>query len=133
MPFLMRVVTNACQPAPVRVCSPAGADDGGRSGAPSDPASGASPLPPAVGDRATGHGVSGTVTVVPDRQPLAKDGIWRVILAGEGFGRLVRRRNAERAGKAWQLLQLDDISDEQLDSYEASMSDQDGSGTAPPS
>ena len=133
MPFLMRVLTNSCQRVPLKLCSPSGSDEGGRTGPPSDAGFGASPLRPAVGDHATGHGVSGTVIAVSDDQPLAADGIWRVTLAGEEFGRLVRCCSPERGGKAWQLLRLDDMSDEQLDAYEASMDNQGGSGTAPPS
>lgn len=126
MPFLMRVLTNACWRAPPRFCSPAEAD---RSGAPLDVAV-LAVLRPAIGDHATGHGVSGTIAAVPDHQPLAEDGIWRVALAGEGFGRLVRCCRQGRGERAWQLLQIDDMSDEQLDAYEASMHDQDRSGTA---
>ncbi len=123
MPFLTRVLVNACRCAPPKVGRPVGTDHAGRSGR---------ALGPAIGDRATGYGARGTVIAVPDCQPLAADGIWRVTLAGEGFGRLVRRGGREHDGEAWQLLQLDDVSDEQLDTYEASMHDQGQSGTASP-
>lgn len=78
---------------------------------------------PALGERAAGYGVSGRIAVVPDRQPLAADGIWRVTLAGEGVGCLVRLDEQDYSSGAagWQLLQLDDITDAQLDAYEAVM------------
>lgn len=116
MPLLMRVLTTVCRRTPPRLCSPATMD---RSGAPSRAAVG-TVLRPTVGDHAAGHGVSGIVAVVPDHQPLASGGIWRVTLAGEGFGRLVRF-DEEHGGRAWQLLQIDELSDEQLDAYDASM------------
>lgn len=79
------------------------------------------PRSPDPGDRAVGHGVSGEIVAVPEQQPLAADGIWRVALAGEPFGRLVgRRRNGVGA---WRLLQLDDLTDAQLDAYEAARLD----------
>ena len=72
-------------------------------------------LPPRSGARAAGHGVCGTIVAVPAWQPLAGDGIWRVTLAHEPFGRLVGRGQ----GGAWQLLQLDDLADEQIAALEA--------------
>jgi hypothetical protein len=79
--------------------------------------------PPALGERAAGYGVSGRIAVVPDRQPLAADGIWRVTLAGESVGRLVRLDEQDYSSgvAGWQLLQLDDITDAQLEAYEAVM------------
>ena len=75
------------------------------------------PQPPEPGGLAVGHGVSGAVSVVPSPQPLAADGIWRVRLAGERFGRLVgRARNG-----AWRLLRLDELTDAQLDILEAAL------------
>ena len=131
MPFLTRVLANACPCALPKVRGPGGTNHAGRSGASLDAAVGAA-LRPAIGDRATGYGARGTVIAVPDCQPLAADGIWRVTLAGEEFGRLVRRGGREHDGETWQLLQLDDVSDEQLDTYEASMHDQGQSGTVSP-
>lgn len=60
---------------------------------------------------------------MPDRQPLAADGIWRVTLAGESVGRLVRLDEQEYTSGAagWQLLQLDDVTDAQLEAYEEAM------------
>ena len=78
------------------------------------------PVRPGVGEPASGHGVSGTIAAVPDVQPLARDGIWRVTLAGEAFGRLVRF-DGRAPGDGWRLLQMDDVTDEQLDRYEAAM------------
>jgi len=83
---------------------------------------GAAPCP-AVGEQASGYGVSGTIAAVPELQPLGTEGIWRISLEGEHFGRLVRRESQDCLGEAWQLLQLDDIADEQLDAYEAAMLD----------
>jgi hypothetical protein len=77
------------------------------------------PRRPEPGERAMGHGASGAVVAVPEQQPFAADNVWRVTLAGEPFGRLVERA---RDG-AWQLLQLDDLTDAQLDAYEATVSD----------
>lgn len=122
----MRVLTGACRRAPPRFRSLAEAD---RSGALPDAAI-SSARRPVIGDHAAGHGVSGTIIAVPECQPLADDEIWRVVLAGEEVGRLVRRCRQELGGKAWQLLQLDDMSDEQLDAYEASMDGQGQGGTA---
>jgi hypothetical protein len=77
--------------------------------------------PPAAGDAAAGHGVSGTIAVIPDEQPLAQDSIWRVVLRGETFGRLVRHKEPGHGGAAWQLLRIDDLTDAQLDAYDAAM------------
>ena len=76
--------------------------------------------PPAIGDEAEGHGVSGIIAEIPNKQPLARDGIWRVMLRGEAFGRLVRYGQQGR-GAEWSLLDLDDMTDEQLDAYDAAM------------
>ncbi len=78
---------------------------------------------PALGERAAGYGVSGRLAVVPDRQPLAADGIWRVTLVGESVGRLVRLDEQDYGSgvAGWQLLQLDDITDAQMEAYEAAM------------
>lgn len=75
---------------------------------------------PGIGEHAAGYGVSGTILAVPELQPLAQDGIWRITLAGESFGRLVRLADGGR-GRMWQLLQLDDVTDEQFDAYDAAM------------
>ena len=79
--------------------------------------------PPAVGDAAAGHGVSGTIAAIPDKQPLAQDDIWRVTLRGEAFGRLVRHGEPGCSGTAWQLLRIDDLTDAQLDAYDEAMPD----------
>lgn len=79
-------------------------------------------LCPAAGDQASGHGVRGTISAVPERQPLGGEGVWRISLGGEPFGRLVRRAQGG-IGVTWQLLQINDLSDEQLDAYEAAMLD----------
>ena len=76
---------------------------------------------PRIGQRASGHGTSGTIAAVPEAQPLARDGIWRVTLAGETFGRLVHPDVGARDGR-WRLLRVDDVTDEQFDLYEAAMS-----------
>jgi hypothetical protein len=83
----------------------------------------ASARQPALGEHTAGYGVSGRIAAVPDRQPLSEDGIWRVTLAGESVGRLVRRDEQDCGSgvTGWQLLQLDDITDAQLESYEAAM------------
>ncbi|MBV9749108.1 MAG: hypothetical protein JO157_09855 [Acetobacteraceae bacterium] len=75
--------------------------------------------------------MSGMIAVVPDHQPLGEGGIWRVTLAGEGFGRLVRSYD-ERDRRTWLLLQIDELSDEQLDAYDASMHGQGEDRTEPP-
>ncbi len=79
---------------------------------------------PVTGDHAAGYGVSGAIATVPNCQPLAGHGIWRVILGSETFGRLVRQdEQAFRNGEGgWALLQVDDLNDAQLATYEAVMS-----------
>lgn len=86
------------------------------------PAIPSGPARPAIGQRASGYGMSGTIAAVPRAQPLARDGIWRITLAGETFGRLVRLDAGARDG-GWRLLRIDDVTDEQFDLYEAAMSD----------
>lgn len=80
------------------------------------------PMTPVVDDEAVGHGMSGRIAAVPDLQPLERNEIWRVILHGEVVIRVVR--HATRQGRAWrwQLLQMDEMTDEQLDAYEAALS-----------
>lgn len=73
------------------------------------------PRIPTPGERASGHGVDGVIVAVADRQPLAGDDVWRVTLAGEAFGRLV----SQRPDGVWHLLQLDELTDAQLDVLEA--------------
>lgn len=77
---------------------------------------------PGVGEQAAGYGVSGAIVAVPELQPLGPDGVWRVTLAGEVFGRLVRLGEGT-SGRVWQLLQFDDVTDEQFEAYEAGMRD----------
>lgn len=77
----------------------------------------AAPTVPEPGSAASGHGVSGVIALLRSRQPLAAEGIWRVSLAGEPGGRLVRHRQ----GGGWQLLQVDDLTDAQLEAYESGM------------
>lgn len=72
---------------------------------------------PVPGDRAAGYGMQGLIGALRNRQPLAGDGIWRVSLRGEEGGRLVRRD--ERGG--WRLLQVDDLTDAQLEAYDEAM------------
>ena len=73
---------------------------------------------PAAGDQAGGHGLAGRIVRLRDRQPLSADGVWRVSLEGEeGAARLVRRS----AEGNWQLLQIDDLTDAQLEAYEKAM------------
>jgi hypothetical protein len=72
-------------------------------------------LPPRSGTQATGYGVCGTIVSIATWQPLAGEGIWRVTLAHEPFGRLVGRGQ----GGTWRLLQLDDLADEQIAALEA--------------
>ncbi len=79
------------------------------------------PLRPGPGQQATGYGMTGVIATVPECQPLAQDGIWRVNLVGEVPGRLVRRAKRRR-DRAWQLLQIDDLNDAQFDAYEAAIS-----------
>lgn len=80
---------------------------------------------PAVGERAAGYGVCGAVAAVADRQPLRAEGIWLVTLAGERVGRLVQRDEQDYASGAagWRLLQVDDMTDEQLDLYGMGMAE----------
>jgi hypothetical protein len=79
---------------------------------------------PALGERAAGYGVSGRIEAVAELQPLAGGGVWRVTLAGESVGRLVRQDKLEYGVEVsgWHLLQLDDLTEAQLDAYEAAMS-----------
>ena len=73
---------------------------------------------PGPGEPARGPGLKGKVARLRDRQPLAAEGIWRVSLEGEEYaGRLVRRS----AQGEWQLLQIDDLTDAQLEAYEKAM------------
>lgn len=69
---------------------------------------------PSPGECASGHGLDGVVATVQAYQPLASDGIWRVTLEGESFGRLVR----STPSGVWHLLQLDELTDAQLDVLE---------------
>jgi len=73
--------------------------------------------PPRLGERSGGHSVIGTLAVIAEQQPLLAENVWRVVLAGEAVGRLVSRA---RDG-ALQLLQLTELTDAQLDIYEAAM------------
>ncbi len=82
-----------------------------------------SPLRPVAGDEAAGHGMKRRIAAVPDGQPLGHDGIWRVVLHGEVVVRVVRCSALPGTGSDWQLLQMDDMTDEQLDIYEAALSD----------
>ncbi|WP_198379856.1 hypothetical protein [Roseomonas sp. KE2513] len=83
---------------------------------------------PGPGDPARGLGLKGKVGRLRDRQPLAAEGIWRVSLEGEDYaGRLVRRS----AEGDWQLLQIDDLTDAQLEAYEKAM--QRNTSPTPPS
>lgn len=77
------------------------------------------PRQPEQGERAAGHGLSGSIVAVPDLQPLAGDNIWRVRLADERCGRLVGRG----LDGAWRLLQLDDMTEAQLAAFDAVMLD----------
>ncbi len=61
------------------------------------------------------------IAAVPDLQPLASDDIWRVALEGESVIRVVRFRT-EGGGARWELLAMGDLTDEQLDAYEAAVS-----------
>jgi len=80
---------------------------------------------PVVGDMAAGHGLSCRIAAVPGWQPLEGDGIWRVVLHGEVVVRVVRHATRQGSGWRWQLLQMDDMTDEQLDVYEAALSNPD--------
>jgi hypothetical protein len=62
------------------------------------------------------------IAAVPGWQPLERDGIWRVLLHGEVVVRVVRHATRQSGGWRWQLLQMDDMTDEQLDAYEAALS-----------
>jgi hypothetical protein len=73
------------------------------------------PRPPSPGERASGHGLEGVVATVLACQPLAEDDVWRVTLAGEPFGRLV----SPAPDGSWHLLQLEELTDAQLDVLEA--------------
>lgn len=73
---------------------------------------------PRAGDRAAGHGVEGEIATVAARQPLARDDVWRVTLAGETAGRFV----CPSPSGGWHLLQLDELSDEQQDRLEEATS-----------
>jgi len=84
-------------------------------------------LRPVAGDEATGYGVSRSIAAVPDWQPLGHDEIWRVILHGEVVVRVVRHSSLPGVAAHWQLLQIDDMTDEQLDIYDAALSDPHGS------
>jgi hypothetical protein len=61
------------------------------------------------------------IAIVADLQPLASDDIWRVALEGEAVFRVVRF-HAEMGGARWELLAMDDMTEEQLDAYEAALS-----------
>ncbi len=77
---------------------------------------------PVLGDLAAGHGVSRRIAAVPDWQPLERDGIWRVVLQGEVVVRVVRPATRQDSALRWELLRMDDMTDEQLDAYEAALS-----------
>ena len=77
---------------------------------------------PVAGDVAAGHGMSCGIAAVPGWQPLERDGIWRVVLHGEVVVRVVRDATRQGGGWQWRLLQMDDMTDEQLDAYEAALS-----------
>ena len=79
------------------------------------------PSPPVAGEQASGHGVFRRIAAVPDLQPLASDDIWRVALEGETVIRVVRF-HIEMGGVRWELLAMEDMTDEQLDTYEAAIS-----------
>jgi len=79
-------------------------------------------LRPVAGDEAAGYGMRRRIAAVPDCQPLGHDGIWRVALHGEVVVRVVRCSALPGTGSHWQLLQMDDMTDEQLDIYEAALS-----------
>ncbi len=61
------------------------------------------------------------IAAVPDLQPLASDDIWRVALEGEAVVRVVRFRTEMGCAK-WELLAMGDMTDDQLDVYEAAVS-----------
>lgn len=83
---------------------------------------------PVAGDAAAGYGVAGEIAAVPDWQPLAHEGIWRVALHGEAVVRIVRCSTQPDSTPHWALLQMDDMTDEQLDTYEEALSDLNQSG-----
>ena len=76
---------------------------------------------PVVDDEAVGHGMHGRIAAVPDMQPLKRDEIWRVVLHGEVVVRVVSPARRQGSVWRWQLLQMDDMTDEQLDAYEAAL------------
>lgn len=84
-------------------------------------------MKPVVGEAAVGHGMSGRVAATPDLQPLAADGIWRVMLEGETLVRVVRAA-ASDGGLPWRLLAMSDMTEEQLDAYEAAIAGCPGPG-----
>ena len=63
--------------------------------------------------------MSAAIVAVPERQPLRPDDIWRVVLSGEPFGRLVKRAQ----DGAWHLLQLEELSDAQVEIFEVTVLD----------
>ena len=73
--------------------------------------------PPRLGEKSSGHSVIGTLAAVAEQQPLSAENVWRVVLVGEAVGRLVSRA---RDG-ALHLLQLTELTDAQLDIYEAAI------------
>ena len=87
------------------------------------------PLQPRVGEQAAGHGMFRRVAVVPGLQPLASDDIWRVILEDEAVIRVIRSR-ATQGGVRWELLAMGDMTEEQLDTYEAAVSGSQEGGSA---
>lgn len=87
-----------------------------------------SPLKPVTGDKAAGYGVRRKIAAVPDWQPLGHDGIWRVVLHGEVVVRIVRCSALPGSVPHWKLLQMDDMTEEQLDTYEAASSSPHESG-----
>jgi hypothetical protein len=79
---------------------------------------------------AAGHGMNCNIAAVPSWQPLERDEIWRVVLHGEVIVRVVRHARRQGGGWRWQLLQMDDMTDEQLDAYEAALSGPDADAQA---
>ena len=90
------------------------------------------PPEPVVGEQAAGYGMFRRIAAVPGQQPLASDDIWRVTLEGETVIRVVRSRAAQN-GPRWELLAMGDMTEEQLDIYEAAVSgmQEDCPGTGP--
>ena len=76
---------------------------------------------PSLNDRAAGYGVDSRITSVPSRQPLKRDCIWRVVLDGEAVVRVVRQPKRQGAAVCWQLLQTNDLTDRQLETYETAL------------